>query len=113
MNKSYIKVYVVIAILILLVGFIMGIALGNAFPNEIEDGYGGLTSTFNYSLMLEVWGSSLIISVFVFAIYSICSRLDVLIKENPNYKKLATKKNTANKKEKNANVKKEESEYNW
>ena len=115
MNKSHLELFVLAAVLILIVGFIAGISFGNTIPRMIGEEYD--YSSFNTLLMFEIWGSSVLISIFVFGIYSIAKRLDVLIKINPEYKNEIKKE----KKNKNNNIalkkksssKKDGSEYDW
>lgn len=71
------NIYSTFAVLLLVFGIILGIYLGNKFPNiDINN---GIVNSFNTSLMLMCWFFSTIISIFLFAIRSICYRLDLLI----------------------------------
>lgn len=115
MKKSHLELYVLTAALVLVVGFIAGIAFGASFPRMVNGEYD--YNSFNSLLMFEIWGTSILISVFVFGIYSVAKRLDVLVKVNPEYKTEISrvKKNKIAKKSSSekTNSNKEKSEYNW
>lgn len=107
MGKKDLDIYKIIAFLTLIIGFILGIILGNTFLINTEEEY----DVFNTLLMFKTWCISFYLSIFVYGLYSICTRLDTLIIENPNHKnKVVKKKKVANKKKENEN---EKSEYNW
>ena len=83
-RKARTKIYLYIAILILLIGFIVGIICGSVFATCNDVSLYSISSTckdssFNVLLMFVIWFSCGILSVFVFAVYSICTRLNVLI----------------------------------
>lgn len=85
-KKSYTEVYFYIAIIILVLGFIGGIVLGNVYKkteliyeSSISAIYNEYESTFNEGLMIYSWTATVLFDLFVFAIYSICYRLDLII----------------------------------
>lgn len=78
-----------IGIIILIVGFIGGIILGNLFKvttltyeSSIGSEYNEYNEIFNFILMFCTWISTALLSVFFFAINSICYRLDLIIDKN-------------------------------
>lgn len=81
---SHTKSYFYIAIIILILGFIGGIILGGTFKMSTLS-YGSSISkyeyneTFNSELMIYSWIGTLLFDLFVFAIHSICYRLDLII----------------------------------
>ena len=90
----YCKIYKVIAIVLLILGFFGGIVLGDIYSIPLsQDGElswknlypSESTEKFNSTLMLGTWLSSFVLSVFIFSIYSICSRLEIII-ENTTIK---------------------------
>lgn len=88
-RKSRTKAYLYIAIAILVLGFIGGIVLGDAFKireltyeSSISVKYNEYEETFNSALMLYSWIGTLLFDLFVFAVHSICYRLDLLIDKN-------------------------------
>ena len=66
--------YLIIAIVILLLGLIGGFILGCVFPT-VED-------AFNGYLMIAVLIPIILFDVFIFALHSICYRLDLIIDKN-------------------------------
>ena len=84
-RKTSTNIYLYIAFLILIIGFIVGIVCGKTFAtcNDTSSYFSSSTtckdSNFNTILMFAVWICSGIQSVFVFAVYSICNRLNILI----------------------------------
>ncbi len=89
-----IKFYKHVAIIILILGFIGGIILGNqykvttmTYESPFNAEYNQYETTFNTALMIYSWLGTFLLSLFVFAIYSIGSRLDSLliaVKKNSN-----------------------------
>jgi hypothetical protein len=75
-RKRHTKAYLYAALIILIIGFIGGIVLGNTFLDYYEE--------FNFLLMLYVWIGTLLSDLFVFAIHSICYRLDLIIDKKEN-----------------------------
>lgn len=80
------KTYLTIAKVILVVGFFSGIILGNAYKIEvitsesaISSKYNQYEEVFNSALMLYSWIGTFLFDLFVFAIHSICYRLDLII----------------------------------
>jgi len=76
-GKSHTHIYFDLAIVVLILGFIGGIASGFMFP--IKTGYIISREEFNIGMMLYCWIGSSIFALLIFAIYSICHRLDLLI----------------------------------
>ena len=79
-------IYKIIAITILVIGFISGIIAGFVFPNMIYHSNGipkpFYEESFNIKLMFIIWVSSSLISTFIFGIYSVCYRLDIISNQN-------------------------------
>ena len=103
----YCKIYKVIAIVLLILGFIGGIVLGDIYSIPLsQDGelswknlYSSEpTEKFNSTLMLGVWFSSFILSIFIFGVYSICNRLEMIIKNTTIKHSNKNKINTRNSK---------------
>lgn len=90
-RRSHTKAYLYIAIVILILGFIGGIVLGDAFKireltyeSSISVKYNEYEETFNSALMLYSWVGTLLFDLFVFAVHSICYRLDLIIDKKAN-----------------------------
>lgn len=93
-RKSHTQFYFYIALVILLLGFISGIALGDTYKitkltyeSSISVKFNEYETSFNSDLMLYCWVGTLLFDLFVFAINSICYRLDLIIdrlKDNSN-----------------------------
>lgn len=85
-EKSYTNLYLYIAILVLFAGFIVGLTSGEVFKTKvltyespISSKYNTYEESFNTGLMFYIWIATAIFDTFVFGIYSICHRLDLLI----------------------------------
>ena len=70
----------------MIAGFIGGIILGNLFKittltyeSSIDPKYNEYEKIFNSTLMFCSWISTALLSVFIFAINSICYKLDLII----------------------------------
>lgn len=84
-RRSHTKAYLWIAITILILGFIGGIILGDTFKiTTTTYTYLDNEEEFNSALMLYSWIGTLLFDLFIFAIYSICYRLDLLIDKKVN-----------------------------
>ena len=76
--------YKKIATFILITGFIGGIILGAFFKTQtvkydsVLDSY-DYNETFNYLLMSCSWAYSFLLSLSIYAVHSICYRLDLII----------------------------------
>lgn len=83
------NLYLVIAIIILILGFIGGIVLGDTYKSidlsSITSDYDDYKESFNTALMIYSWTATVLFDLFIFAIHSICYRLDLLI-DNKNKK---------------------------
>ena len=77
-RRSHTRTYFYIAIIILILGFIGGIVLGGTYTVS-KSSYFSSEEEFNGVLMLYCWVSTLLFDLFIFAIYSVCHRLDLLI----------------------------------
>lgn len=66
--------YLIVAFVILFLGLVAGVVFGNLFSTTE---YG--EEVFNVYVMLFVWISTISFDIFIFAIHSICYRLDLLI----------------------------------
>ena len=75
--KRYKKAYLYFAIIVLILGVIGGIVLGSIY--KLRTGYLFTKEEFNVGLMLYCWLATLLFDLFIFAIYSVCHRLDLLI----------------------------------
>lgn len=78
--------YKYIAIIILILGFIDGIIMGNIYKHssliyksDLNPAFNEYEYTFNTALMFYSWLASALLSLFIFAIHSICHRLDLII----------------------------------
>lgn len=87
-RKRNTNVYKVIAIIILFLGFIGGIVLGDTnrtielvYELSISSKYNEYEEVFNIGLMVSAWISTALLSLFIFAIYSICHRLDLIVEK--------------------------------
>ena len=68
------RAYYYLAIAILFAGIILGMILGIITAENSDNG-----GSFSFVIMLYVWIATALFDIFVFAIYSICHRLDLLI----------------------------------
>ena len=84
-RKKKTEIYLVIAIIILILGFIGGIVLGNQYKvlekQHVFGSYYEMKEAFNVGLMIYCWIGTMLFDIFVFGIYSICHRLDLLIEK--------------------------------
>lgn len=85
-RKGHTRAYFRVAIIILVLGFIGGIGLGDKYKkteliyeSSISAEYNEYETTFNGELMIYSWTGTALFDLFVFAIYSICYRLDLII----------------------------------
>ncbi len=80
-NNSSCYWYKICAIIILIVGLILGIVFGCVFSETSEVIYDEVSEveSFNTMLMFSTWLSAFVLFVFIFGIYSVCSRLDVIV----------------------------------
>lgn len=76
-RRSHTKAYLYVAITISILGFIGGICAGSVY--KIQTGYLFKKEEFNGTLMLYCWIATGLFDLFVFAIHSVCYRLDLLI----------------------------------
>ena len=86
MKNNNNNIYLVIAIVILILGFIGGIVIGNVYKivelvyeSSVSPIYNEYESTFNGALMLYCWIGTILFDIFIFAVHSICYRLDLII----------------------------------
>lgn len=84
-NKYHYNIYQKIAFIILIGFFFLGIIFGNLFPvcGSSSSFYAGTCSVteFNVTLMLIVWFSSFILSLFIFGMGHIIVVLDKICDE--------------------------------
>ena len=71
------SIYKTIAGIVFFLGIIGGVIIGDAL--SVKDIFG--KTEFNYGVMLYCWFGTFLIDVFIIGIYSICYRLDLLIKK--------------------------------
>ena len=84
-RRSHSRTYLWFAIIILILGFIGGIVLGNTFKiTTTTYTYLDNEEVFNSALMIYSWIGTLLFDLFVFAVHSICYRLDLIIDKNVN-----------------------------
>ena len=86
-NKLYCNCYKSLAIIILFAGFILGIALGDYFSTTAlgTDSFESV-KTFNTEVMLIIWASTFMLSIFVLSVYSICLRQELIIENTKKSK---------------------------
>ena len=70
-RPNHTDVYFCIAIIILVIGIIAGMIIGAASMSDNE--------VSGILLMIYIWSLTGLLDIFIFAIYSICHRLDLLI----------------------------------
>ena len=71
---NHTKAYYYIALLILFAGIILGMVLGIVSAESSEN-----AGAFSFAIMFYVWIITALFDIFVFGIYSIWHRLDLLI----------------------------------
>lgn len=74
-RKNHTKSYLTVAIIILIIGTILGFVLGGVYEKSTSL----YTKEFNSALMLYTWMVTAVLDIFIFAIHSICYRLDLII----------------------------------
>lgn len=83
-RRNHTKAYLWMAIIISYLGFVVGIILGNALKITIGEFSAYREEIFNYGAMIYCWCATLVFDFFIFAVYSICYRLDLLIDKKEN-----------------------------
>lgn len=85
-RKNYTKAYYYIAIIIIFAGFIVGLILGEVYKvkvltyeSSISAKYNEYEEYYNAGIMFYTWLATAAFDIFIFGIYSICHRLDLLI----------------------------------
>lgn len=117
-RNLYTNFYKYLTIAILLIGFILGIVFGYVFSieNIIQSEFSWqedeIEKEFNAIAMLITWISTLAACIIPLSIYSICTRLEMII-DNTYPKKNNKNKHIEEEKEQETNTKRSNEKFVW